>query len=44
VDRRIGIAIGENKIKAIIGAARAGLTNELITDVDTAVKILKQVE
>lgn len=44
VDRRIGIAIGENKINAIIGAARAGLTNELITDVDTAVKILKIVE
>lgn len=36
----IGIAIGEEKVEAIIGAARAGLINILITDEDTAKSLI----
>ena len=32
VRRRIAVAIGHSKIKAILGAARAGLFNEFVTD------------
>jgi DNA-binding transcriptional regulator LsrR (DeoR family) len=40
VPRRIAVAIGNKKSKAILGAARAGLFNELVTDEKTAETIL----
>ena len=36
----IGVAIGEEKAAAIIGAARAGLISALVTDARTAEAIL----
>lgn len=39
----IGVAIGENKADAIIGAARAGLISALVTDTRTAEAILDRV-
>jgi DNA-binding transcriptional regulator LsrR (DeoR family) len=36
VKRRIAVAIGNKKAKAILGAARAGLFNELVTNESTA--------
>jgi deoxyribonucleoside regulator len=41
VPRRIAVAIGRHKAKAILGAARAGLLNELVTDVTTTEAVLK---
>lgn len=38
----IGVATGENKAAAIIGAARAGLISALVTDVRTAEAILER--
>jgi len=40
VPRRLAVAIGEKKAKAILGAARASLVNELVTDETTAEAIL----
>jgi DNA-binding transcriptional regulator LsrR (DeoR family) len=36
----IGVAVGENKAEAIVGAARAGLISALVTDTRTAEAIL----
>jgi DNA-binding transcriptional regulator LsrR (DeoR family) len=36
VQRRIGVAVGTRKVEAIVGAARSGLVNVLVTDVITA--------
>ena len=36
IPRSIGVALGENKADAIIGAARAGLISALVTDMRTA--------
>ncbi len=36
----IGLAVGENKVPSIIGAARSGLINTLITDTRTAGMVL----
>lgn len=44
VARRITVATGRWKTKAIIGAARAGLFTELVTDESTARGVLAQVE
>ena len=38
---RIGVAVGFNKVQAIIGALRGKIINVLITDVDTAKLVLK---
>lgn len=38
---RVGIAAGEDKERAIIGAIRSGLINVLITHLDTARRIIK---
>jgi DNA-binding transcriptional regulator LsrR (DeoR family) len=37
----IGLAVGEAKVVSIIGAARAGLVNALITDARTAEAVLE---
>ena len=36
-----GIAGGKNKVQAILGALRTGCLNTLITDEDTAARVLK---
>ena len=33
---RIGVAVGTRKTEAIVGAARSGLVNVLVTDIITA--------
>jgi DNA-binding transcriptional regulator LsrR (DeoR family) len=44
INKRVAIAVGDYKVKAIIGACRGGYINELITDEDTAVNIIKYLE
>jgi DNA-binding transcriptional regulator LsrR (DeoR family) len=41
VPRRIGVAGGREKAKAILGAVAAGLVNNLITDESAAIRILE---
>ena len=41
IEKRLGFASGIDKVKCIIGAARGGYINELITDEDTADEIIK---
>ena len=40
----IGIAVGSQKAKAVLGAIRAGLINSLITDTTTARTLLEKVK
>jgi DNA-binding transcriptional regulator LsrR (DeoR family) len=42
--RVIGIAGGDNKVEAILGALRGGFINILITDEETALKIIERGE
>jgi len=42
--KRLGIACGDNKVEAIIGALRSGLLSTLITDDYTAQKVLENIE
>ncbi len=44
IPKRITFAVGQKKIKPIIGAARGGYINELITDEDTADGIIRFLE
>lgn len=41
IEYSIGVAAGEEKVKPIIGALRGGLINTLITDENTAKKVLE---
>ena len=41
VPRTIAVAVGAEKVPSIVGAARAGLYNRLVTDLPTALAILK---
>lgn len=43
IEKRIGFACGVEKVNCIIGAARGGYINELITDEDTAEEIIKRI-
>ena len=41
IDRVIAVAGGENKIESILGALNTGAIDILVTDEDTAIKVLK---
>ncbi|MFP5020878.1 sugar-binding transcriptional regulator [Pseudonocardia phyllosphaerae] len=41
VPRTIGVAVGEEKVPSIVGGARAGLFNRLVTDAPTAQALLE---
>ena len=44
IENRIGIAVGEEKSKAILGVIRAGKINILITDISCVKKLLTLME
>lgn len=42
--RRIGVASGQSKVECICGAIRGKIINVLITDEDTAGKVIERLE